>query len=43
MLTLIHQMDSMLAKVLKALEAQFLTEGGLKEAMSKTRRNHRGY
>lgn len=43
MLTLIHQIDSMLAKVLKSLEAQFLAEGGIKEAMSRARRNNRGY
>lgn len=41
MLTLIHQMDAMLAKVLKSLEEQFLNEGGIKEAMSRARRDHR--
>ncbi len=43
MLTLIHQIDAMLARVLKSLEAQFLEEGGLREAMSKARRKKRGY
>lgn len=43
MLTLIHQMDAMLAKVLKTLEAQFLAEGGIKEAMSRARRQQRGF
>lgn len=43
MLTLIRQMEAMLAKVLKALEAQFLEDGGLKEAMSRERRKRRGY
>ncbi len=43
MLTLIYQMDAMLAKVLKALEARFLEEGGIKEAMSRARRERRGY
>lgn len=43
MLTLIYQMDAMLAKVLKSAEANFLAEGGIKEAMSRARRNIRGY
>lgn len=43
MLTLIRQMEAMLAKVLKSLEAQFIEQGGLKEAMSRERRRHRGY
>lgn len=43
MLTLIRQMEAMLAKVLKSLEIRFLEEGGLKEAMSRERRRHRGY
>lgn len=43
MLTLIHQIDAMLAKVMKAMEEQFIKEGGIKEAMSRTRRQHRGY
>lgn len=43
MLTLIHQMDAMLAKVLKALEVDFIAEGGVREAMSRARRKERGY
>lgn len=43
MLTLIHQIDAMLAKVMKVMEEQFIKEGGIKEAMSRTRRQHRGY
>lgn len=43
MLTLIRQMEAMLAKVLKSLEARFLEEGGLKEAMSRERRRRRGF
>lgn len=43
MLTIIYQMDSMLAKVLKALESQFVKEGGIKEAMSRARRQSRGF
>ena len=36
-------MDAMLAKVLKSVEAQFVAEGGIKEAMSRARREQRGY
>lgn len=43
MLTQIRQMDAMLAKVLKKLEADFIVEGGIKEAMNSARRQHRGY
>lgn len=43
MLTMTYQMDAMLAKVLKNVEAQFVAEGGIKEAMSRARREHRGY
>lgn len=43
MLTLIRQMEAMLAKVLKSLEADFIENGGLKEAMSRERRMQRGY
>lgn len=43
MLTLIRQMEAMLAKVLKSLESRFIEEGGLKEAMSRERRRRRGY
>lgn len=43
MLTLIRQMEAMLAKVLKSLEEQFIETGGIKEAMSRERRRQRGY
>lgn len=43
MITLIYQMDSMLAKLIQKVEAQFIAEGGIKEAMSKARRQARGY
>lgn len=43
MVTQIHQMDAMLASSLKKVEAVFLKEGGIKEAMSRARRNSRGY
>ncbi len=41
MLTLICQLDAMLAKVLKSLEQDFIQNGGVKEAMSTARRNTR--
>lgn len=43
MLTLIYQMDTMLAKVLKSLEAEFVSTGGIKEKMTKARRENSGY
>lgn len=43
MLTQIRQIDSMLAGVMKKVEADFLREGGIKEAMSRERRKLRGY
>lgn len=43
MITLIRQIDAMLAKVLKSLEEEFLKQGGIKEAMTRARRNVRGY
>lgn len=43
MITQIRQIDSMLAKVLKKVEAEFIAEGGIKEAMSTARRRQRGY
>lgn len=43
MLTQIRQIDSMLAKLLKKIESEFIAEGGIKEAMSRARRSTRGY
>ena len=43
MLTQIRQIDSMLAAVMKKVEADFIREGGIKEAMSRARRQSRGY
>lgn len=43
MLTLIFQMEAMLAKVLKSLEAVFLENGGIKENMARACREKRGY
>lgn len=42
-LTLIFQMNAMLARVLKRLEEDFIREGGIKEAMTRARRNQRGF
>lgn len=43
MITQLCQMDSLLAELLKRLEADFLLNGGIKETMSIARRNRRGY
>ncbi|MDE6320751.1 MAG: four helix bundle suffix domain-containing protein [Muribaculaceae bacterium] len=43
MITQIRQIDAMLAKVLKKVEAEFIARGGIKEAMASARKNHRGY
>lgn len=43
MLTQIRQIDSMLAAVMKKIEADFIRDGGIKEAMSRERRKARGY
>ena len=43
MLTQIRQIDAMLAGVMKKMEAQFIKEGGIKEAMSRERRKFRGF
>ena len=43
MITQIRQIDSMLAKVLKKIETEFIANGGIKEAMTTARRNRRGY
>lgn len=42
-LTLLYQIDSLLAMVLKDVEQEFIKTGGLRETMSKTRRQNRGY
>lgn len=43
MLTQIRQIDAMLIAVIKKVEAEFIRDGGIKEAMSRARRNARGY
>lgn len=43
MLTLTYQMDAMLAKVLVSAQEQFVAEGGIKEAMTRARKSHRGF
>lgn len=42
-LTLIHQADKGMLSYLSKMEATFLAEGGIKEQMSTSRRNARGY
>lgn len=41
MLTVIRQMDAMLAKVIKTIEAEFIATGGIREAMTRARLNSR--
>ncbi len=43
MITQIRQMDAMLAGVMKKVEADFIANGGIKEAMAAARRKSRGY
>lgn len=43
MITLCRQMDTMLGKLLKQMEDEFTQEGGIKEAMTRERRAHRGF
>lgn len=43
MLTQIRQIDAMLIAVMKKVEAEFIRDGGIKEAMSRARRQFRGY
>lgn len=43
MITQIRQIDAMLAGVLKKIEADFISQGGIKEAMTQARKTHRGY
>ena len=43
MITQIRQIDAMLAKVLKKIEAEFIVSGGIKEAMTSARKKYRGY
>lgn len=43
MITQIRQIDAMLAKLMKRIETEFIANGGIREAMSKARRENRGY
>lgn len=43
MLTQIRQINTMLANLLKKLEAEFVDQGGIKEVMTNARRKNRGY
>ncbi len=42
-ITLIHQEDVLLRRLLEAQQRQFLEEGGIRERMAKARRENRGY
>lgn len=42
-LTLIHQSVYLIRQYLKMLEKRFIEQGGISEAMTKARRNHRNY
>lgn len=43
MITQIRQIDAMLAKVMKKIELEFITSGGIKEAMTTVRKQYRGF
>ena len=43
MLTQTKQMDHMLAKLIQRVEQDFIENGGIKEAMRRARRDHRGF
>lgn len=43
MLTQLRQIDAMLIGVIKKIETEFISNGGLREAMSRSRRKSRGY
>ena len=42
-ITLLHQADSLLNGLLRKAEREFLETGGIREEMSRARRNIRGY
>lgn len=42
-ITLIHQTDWLLNKLIEKLEIQFVENGGVKEQMTKARKEYRGY
>ena len=42
-ITLIHQTDWLLNKLIERLEIQFVENGGVKEQMTKARKEYRGY
>ena len=43
MITQIRQIDSLLAKVLKKIESEFIANCGIKESMATSRKRYRGY
>ena len=42
-ITLIHQTDWLLGKLIKKLEIKFVESGGMREQMTKARKEYRGY
>ena len=42
-ITLIHQADWLLGKLIEKLEKKFLENGGMREQMTKARKEYRGY
>ena len=40
-ITLIHQTDTMLVRLIEKLKQQFVEQGGIREEMSKARQNYR--
>ena len=42
-ITLIHQTDWMLNKLIEKLEIKFVESGGMREQMTKARKDYRGY
>ena len=43
MMTQIRQLDSMLTGVMRQIEGEFISEGGIREAMTKARKQNRGF
>ena len=42
-ITLIHQTDWLLNKLIEKLEIKFVENGGMREQMTKARKDYRGY
>ncbi len=42
-ITLIHQTDWLLSRLIEKLEKKFVESGGMRELMTKARKEYRGY